>query len=105
MAREIPNNLVAIVSVSPSGAGSASASAAMKHSERASQIQTLRGDSLVRVEQLKKEREWESLEAAIQAEFKAIKSHGVNAHVVPTHCGETLSLFRNPNLLAFCNGT
>lgn len=53
-------------------------------------------------EQLKKESEWESLEASIEAEFKAIRSRDTNAHVVPTHCGQDLiSLSQNPNLFAF----
>jgi SWI/SNF related-matrix-associated actin-dependent regulator of chromatin subfamily C len=41
----------------------------------------------VAAEQLKKESEWESLEAEIEAEFKTIRSRDANAHVVPTHCG------------------
>lgn len=53
----------------------------MKH---APQTQAL----VVAAEQLKKkESEWESMEAEIEAEFKAIRSRDANAHVVPTHCG------------------
>lgn len=68
----------------------------MKHSERASQGQGLGGESSALAEMLKKESEWESLEAAIEAEFEAIRSRGANAHVVPTHCGEILYLLWNP---------
>ncbi|KAJ1439847.1 SWI/SNF complex subunit SWI3D [Sesbania bispinosa] len=85
-ARQIPNSLIAASSVSPSGVGSASASAVVKHLDRASQIQTLCGDSLALVEQLKKESEWEYLAASIEAELEAIRSRGVIAHVVPTYC-------------------
>lgn len=66
--------------------------------KHASQIQALAGDSVAVAEQLKKESEWESLEASIEAEFEAIRSRGANAHAVPTHCGEALSRFWNPNL-------
>ncbi|XP_027357057.1 SWI/SNF complex subunit SWI3D-like [Abrus precatorius] len=81
-ARQTPNNLSAAAV-----AGSASAPAAVKHSERAALIQASGADSVALAEQLKKESEWETLEAAIEAEFEAIRSRGTNAHVVPTHCG------------------
>ena len=58
-------------------------------------------ESAMLAEQLKKESEWETLEAVIEVEFKAIRSCGAKAHVVPTHSGETLCLFSNPNLLLF----
>ncbi|KAG4947480.1 hypothetical protein JHK87_043487 [Glycine soja] len=58
-------------------------------------------ESATLAEQLKKESEWETLEAAIEVEFEAIRSRGAKAHVVPTHSGETLCLFPNPNLLLF----
>ncbi|CAK8576505.1 unnamed protein product [Lathyrus sativus] len=77
-ARQIPNNFSA--ASTSTIAGSASAPAAVKH---APQTQA----SAAAAEQLKKEREWESLEASIEAEFKAIRSRDTNAHVVPTHCG------------------
>lgn len=31
---------------------------------------------------------WEALEAAVQADFEAIRSRNADAHVVPNHCGE-----------------
>lgn len=70
----------------------------MKHAEHAALALAL-GDSVA--EQIKRESEWESLEASIEAEFEAIRSRGTNAHVVPTHCGEALCLFPNPNLSTF----
>ncbi|KAK7312351.1 hypothetical protein VNO77_36142 [Canavalia gladiata] len=85
-ARQTPNNHAA-ASSSTAAAGSASAPAAVKHSERSALTQASVADSLALAEQLKKESEWETLEAAIQAEFEAIRSRGTNAHVVPTHCG------------------
>ncbi|TKY75384.1 SWI/SNF complex subunit SWI3D [Spatholobus suberectus] len=63
-----------------SGGAPSSALAAAKHSERAP-------DSAALAEQLKKQSEWEALEAAIEARFEAIRSRDSNAHVVPTHCG------------------
>lgn len=45
-----------------------------------------------RVEEVKKEREWEALEAEIEAGFEGVRSRGVNVHVVPNHCGEILCL-------------
>jgi len=39
------------------------------------------------------------LEAAIVVESKANTSHNANAHVIPIHCGETLGIFSNPNLV------
>ncbi|XP_061363567.1 SWI/SNF complex subunit SWI3D-like [Gastrolobium bilobum] len=86
-ARQIPSNLSSAALYSAAGGGSASAPAAVKHSERGSQTQALGGDSVALAEQLEKESEWESIEAAIEAEFEAIRSRGTNAHVVPTHCG------------------
>ncbi|CAI8616924.1 unnamed protein product [Vicia faba] len=77
-ARQIPNSFSAASTLTI--AGSASAPAAVKH---APQTQALAAAA----EQLKKESEWESLEASIEAEFKAIRSRDANAHVVPTHCG------------------
>ncbi|XP_045819698.1 SWI/SNF complex subunit SWI3D [Trifolium pratense] len=77
-ARQIPNN--SSTASTSTVVGSASAPAAVKH---APQTQAL----AVAAEQLKKENEWESLEAVIEAEFKAIRSRDANAHVVPTHCG------------------
>ncbi|WJX51479.1 hypothetical protein P8452_37673 [Trifolium repens] len=77
-ARQIPNN--SSTASTSTVVGSASAPAAVKH---APQTQAL----AVAAEQLKKESEWESLEAEIEAEFKAIRSRDANAHVVPTHCG------------------
>ncbi|KAL5166427.1 Calcium-transporting ATPase 3, endoplasmic reticulum-type [Glycine soja] len=44
-------------------------------------------ESAMLAEQLKKESEWETLEAVIEVEFKAIRSCGAKAHVVPTHSG------------------
>ena len=32
-------------------------------------------------------REWEALEAKIEADFEGIRSRGSNVHVVPNHCG------------------
>lgn len=32
-------------------------------------------------------REWEALEAKIEADFEAVRSRGSNVHVVPNHCG------------------
>lgn len=92
-ARQTPNNLA-----SASSSAGASAPAAVKRSERA---HPSAAESAALAEQLKKESEWETLEAAIEAEFEAIRSRGANAHVVPTHSGETLCLFSNPNLLLF----
>lgn len=91
-ARQTPNSLAAAASSS----AAASAPAAVKHSER---THPSAADSAALAEQLRKESEWETLEAAIEAEFEAIRSRGANAHVVPTHCGETLGTFSNPNLV------
>ncbi|KAK7404445.1 hypothetical protein VNO78_05347 [Psophocarpus tetragonolobus] len=74
-ARQTPNNLVS---------SAASSSASVKHSERP---HPSAADSAALAEQLRKENEWVTLEAAIEAEFDAIRSRGANAHVVPTHCG------------------
>ncbi|RDX69438.1 SWI/SNF complex subunit SWI3D, partial [Mucuna pruriens] len=76
-ARQTPNSLAA----------AASGPAAVKHSDRAALAHSSAADSAALAEQLKKESEWETLEAAIEAEFEAIRSRGANAHVVPTHCG------------------
>lgn len=35
-------------------------------------------------------REWEALEAKIEADFEAIRSRDSNVHVVPNHCGSFL---------------
>ncbi|KAG4386752.1 hypothetical protein GLYMA_11G118900v4 [Glycine max] len=78
-ARQTPNNLA-----SASSSAGASAPAAVKRSERA---HPSAAESAALAEQLKKESEWETLEAAIEAEFEAIRSRGANAHVVPTHSG------------------
>lgn len=32
-------------------------------------------------------REWEALEAKIEADFEGVRSRGSNVHVVPNHCG------------------
>ncbi|ESW03840.1 hypothetical protein PHAVU_011G046200 [Phaseolus vulgaris] len=77
-ARQTPN------SVAASSSAGASTPAAVKHSER---THLSAADSAALAEQLRKESEWETLEAAIEAEFEAIRSRGANAHVVPTHCG------------------
>jgi len=90
-ARQTPNSLAAA-----SSSAAASAPAAVKHSER---THPSAADSAALAEQLRKESEWETLEAAIEAEFEALRSRGANAHVVPTHCGETLGTFSNPNLV------
>ncbi|BAT90916.1 hypothetical protein LR48_Vigan08g171400 [Vigna angularis] len=79
-ARQTPNSLAAAASSN----AAASAPAAVKHSER---THPSAADSAALAEQLRKESEWETLEAAIEAEFEAIRSRGANAHVVPTHCG------------------
>ncbi|KAL2328943.1 hypothetical protein Fmac_022370 [Flemingia macrophylla] len=79
-ARQTPNNLAASAS---SSAASASSTAAVKHSALAHSSDS----AAALAEQLKKESEWETLEAAIEAQFEAIRSRGANAHVVPTHCG------------------
>ncbi|CAJ1933486.1 unnamed protein product [Sphenostylis stenocarpa] len=78
-ARQTPNSLAAA-----SSSAAASAPPAVKHSER---THPSAADSAALAEQLRKESEWETLEAAIEAEFEAIRSRGANAHVVPTHCG------------------
>ncbi|KAK7351845.1 hypothetical protein VNO77_11579 [Canavalia gladiata] len=72
-ARQIPT-------ATSSGGASASTPAVVKHSERVP-------DSVALAEKLKRESEWEALEAAIEAQFEAIRSRDSNAHVVPTHCG------------------
>lgn len=46
--------------------------------------------SSVEAEQAKRESELEALEASMEAEFEAIRSRDANAHVVPSHCGETI---------------
>ncbi|TKY67550.1 SWI/SNF complex subunit SWI3D [Spatholobus suberectus] len=70
-----------------SSSSAASAPGAVKHSERAALAHPSAADSAALAEQLKRESEWETLEAAIEAQFEAIRSRGANAHVVPTHCG------------------
>lgn len=73
-ARQGPNNLA-----------SASAAAAKPAA------QTKRPEpSSVEAEQAKRESELEALEASMEAEFEAIRSRDANAHVVPSHCGETI---------------
>ncbi|OIV99480.1 hypothetical protein TanjilG_17290 [Lupinus angustifolius] len=102
-ARQIPANLSSAAAASSSAAsgGSASAPAVVKHSERAAQKQGPGGDSVVVAEECK-ESDLESVEAATEAEFEAIRSRGNNAHAVPTHCGEALCLLWNPNSSMFC---
>ncbi|KAK7264307.1 hypothetical protein RJT34_31914 [Clitoria ternatea] len=82
-ARQTPNNVTASSS-SAAAASSSSAPPAVKHSDR-SHASAL--DSIALAEQLRKENEWETLEASIEAQFEAIRSRSANAHVVPTHCG------------------
>ncbi|OIW05694.1 hypothetical protein TanjilG_23480 [Lupinus angustifolius] len=111
-ARQIPTNLSAAApadasSLAASG-GSASATAIVKHTDHAAQKQGLGGDSVVVAEEIKKESKWESVEAAIEAEFEAIRSRGTNAHVVPTHCGwfswTDIHPIENSTLPSFFNG-
>ena len=68
----------------PSSHSSASAAA----SKPAAQTKRPEPTSL-EAEQAKRESELEALEAAMEAEFEAIRSRDANAHVVPSHCGET----------------
>ncbi|XP_061372677.1 SWI/SNF complex subunit SWI3D-like isoform X2 [Gastrolobium bilobum] len=88
-ARQIPTNLSdsAATSSSAPGGSSASAPAAVKYSERAPPNGAFGGDSVLLAEEHNKESKWEALDAAIEAQFEAIRSRGSNAHVVPTHCG------------------
>ncbi|XP_010526925.1 PREDICTED: SWI/SNF complex subunit SWI3D [Tarenaya hassleriana] len=53
-------------------------------------------------------REWEALEAKIEAEFEAIRSRDSNAHVVPYHCGwfswQKIHPLEERSLPSFFNG-
>ncbi|KAF8112289.1 hypothetical protein N665_0065s0066 [Sinapis alba] len=53
-------------------------------------------------------REWEALEAKIEADFEAVRSRGSNVHVVPNHCGwfswETIHPLEERSLPSFFNG-
>uniref|UniRef100_A0A1J3JXW1 SWI/SNF complex subunit SWI3D n=1 Tax=Noccaea caerulescens TaxID=107243 RepID=A0A1J3JXW1_NOCCA len=53
-------------------------------------------------------REWEALEAKIEADFEAIRSRDSNVHVVPNHCGwfswEKIHLLEERSLPSFFNG-
>ncbi|KAI4295536.1 hypothetical protein L6164_035575 [Bauhinia variegata] len=88
-ARQIPNNLAAAAaeSASASGGGSAPPAAFVKQSKHSVSHEILSGNLVAPGEEFNKESKWEALEAAIEAEFEDIRSRGVNAHVVPSHCG------------------
>ncbi|AEE86375.1 DNA-binding family protein [Arabidopsis thaliana] len=53
-------------------------------------------------------REWEALEAKIEADFEAIRSRDSNVHVVPNHCGwfswEKIHPLEERSLPSFFNG-
>ncbi|CAH2076844.1 unnamed protein product [Thlaspi arvense] len=53
-------------------------------------------------------REWEALEAKIEADFEAIRSRDSNVHVVPNHCGwfswEKIHQLEERSLPSFFNG-
>ncbi|KAL1215747.1 SWI/SNF complex subunit SWI3D [Cardamine amara subsp. amara] len=53
-------------------------------------------------------REWEALEAKIEADFEAIRSRDTNVHVVPNHCGwfswEKIHPLEERSLPSFFNG-
>ncbi|ESQ53680.1 hypothetical protein EUTSA_v10024321mg [Eutrema salsugineum] len=53
-------------------------------------------------------REWEALEAKIEADFEAIRSRDSNVHVVPNHCGwyswERIHPLEERSLPSFFNG-
>ncbi|KFK30075.1 hypothetical protein AALP_AA7G213400 [Arabis alpina] len=53
-------------------------------------------------------REWEALEAKIEADFEGIRSRDSDAHVVPNHCGwfswESIHLLEERSLPSFFNG-
>ncbi|EOA15972.1 hypothetical protein CARUB_v10004067mg [Capsella rubella] len=53
-------------------------------------------------------REWEALEAKIEADFEAIRSRDSNVHVVPNHCGwfswEKIHSLEERSLPSFFNG-
>lgn len=42
--------------------------------------------------------QWEALEAAIEADFEAIRSRNADAHAVPNHCGEFTSELTSDDL-------
>ncbi|XP_028772988.1 SWI/SNF complex subunit SWI3D [Neltuma alba] len=86
-ARQIPSNQATPSSSALVAGGGGSAAGAAKHSQHAVTSEALGRDSGAHAEDIKKEREWEALEAAIETEFEAIRSRGANAHVVPSHCG------------------
>lgn len=98
-ARQIPNNHAAASALAAGGGGSAAA--AVKYSEHAVMNEAWGRESVALADDFKKESEWEALEAAIEAEFEAIRSRGTNAHAVPSHCGEPLCLLWYPRLFTF----
>ncbi|KAK4258661.1 hypothetical protein QN277_005085 [Acacia crassicarpa] len=83
-ARQIPSNHATSALVS---GAAASAAHAARLSEHAVTFEASGRESGAHAEDIKKESEWQALEAAIETEFEAIRSRGANAHVVPSHCG------------------
>ncbi|RYQ83480.1 hypothetical protein Ahy_B10g102162 isoform E [Arachis hypogaea] len=59
----------------------------LKHSERG-----FGADAVALAEEIWKASEHEFLEASIEAAFKAIRSRGIDSHVIPSHCGENFFL-------------
>ncbi|XP_020970578.1 phosphatidylinositol/phosphatidylcholine transfer protein SFH6-like [Arachis ipaensis] len=62
----------------------------LKHSERG-----FGADAVALAEEIWKASEHEFLEASIEAAFKAIRSRGIDSHVIPSHCEfvQTISVF------------
>ncbi|KAF7840934.1 SWI/SNF complex subunit SWI3D [Senna tora] len=79
-ARQIPSSLAAASASTAGGGGSAAA--AVKYSEHVVATEALGRESVALAEHVKKESEWQALEAAIEAQFEAIRSRGTNAHVI-----------------------
>ena len=82
-ARQGPSNLASAAAVA-----SASAAAGVRGAgfavDKPKELAAAQAEALER----RKESELEALEAAIEADFEALRSRGANAHVVPSHCGE-----------------
>ncbi|XP_054778921.1 SWI/SNF complex subunit SWI3D isoform X2 [Prosopis cineraria] len=86
-ARQIPSNHATTAASALLAGGGGLAADYSRHSERAVTSEALGRESAAFAEDIKKESEWEALEAAIETEFEAVRSRGANAHVVPSHCG------------------
>lgn len=89
-ARQGPNNL----NWSSNGGISAALSCVVKPEGQGKVIEASNGEAMVaRAEEMRKESEFEALEAGFESKFEAIRSRDPNTHVVPSHCGEFLYIY------------